>query len=204
MNGYRIPSQTRRTESRVVNSRFVCTLGRADTAIAARAFVDAVKLELADASSTAFAFCAGHGSSVTHGCSDGGEPKGTAGQPMLAVLRGSDLGDVVAVVSRYFGGTKLGTGGLVRSFGDAVRDGLLGLVVEERIERVMLSLQLAYPDYERMLRLMRDQHAELINEAFAEHVTLTLRFAVADVAGAERALRDAAAGRLHFTRTIAV
>ena len=64
----------------------------------------------------------GHGASTTAHCSDDGEPSGTAGRPALSVLQGSGIGDVVLVITRYFGGTKLGTGGLVRAYGDSVRN----------------------------------------------------------------------------------
>ena len=80
-----------------------------------------IKQEFADASHNVPAFVVGYGNAVTAHCNDDGEPSGTAGRPMLAVLQGSGLGDAAVVVTRYFGGTKLGTGGLVRAYGDAVR-----------------------------------------------------------------------------------
>ena len=80
-----------------------------------------LKLEFRDASHNVPAFVIGHGQSIITHCNDDGEPSGTAGRPALAVLQGSGLGDAVVVVTRYFGGTKLGKGGLVRSYGDAVR-----------------------------------------------------------------------------------
>ncbi len=113
---YPIPAETARVEIRVVNSRFIATIGEARSAEEARAFIDGVRGEFHDATHNVYAFRAGYGASVTEGMSDDGEPPGTAGRPALAVLRGADLGDVVLVVTRYFGGTKLGTGGLVRAY----------------------------------------------------------------------------------------
>ncbi|HEY3290002.1 MAG TPA: YigZ family protein, partial [Anaerolineae bacterium] len=117
---YPIPARETQAETIVINSRFISTVGEARTVDEAMAFIKRVKAQHSDASSHAYAFHIGHGASVTDGCNDGGEPGGTAGRPMLAVLQGSGLGDVVAVVSRWYGGTKLGTGGLVRAFSGAL------------------------------------------------------------------------------------
>ncbi|MCX7792579.1 MAG: YigZ family protein, partial [Chloroflexaceae bacterium] len=115
---YPIPAGRARAELLVLNSRFVATAGPAPDVEAAKAFIAAIRQELPGASHHCYAFLAGHGASVIAGMSDDGEPAGTAGRPMLAVLRGSGLGDVVVVVTRYFGGALLGTGGLVRAYGD--------------------------------------------------------------------------------------
>jgi uncharacterized YigZ family protein len=196
----RVPVGTHRTETLVVNSRFVCTIMRAATPDEARACVDAVKGELTDASSTAYAFCAGHGASVTHGCSDGGEPKGTAGQPMLAVLKGSGLADVVAVVSRYFGGTKLGTGGLVRAFGDAVRDALLTLPTEEKIDYTCVQLTLGYADFEPARRLIQTHGATVLEETFEANVVQRIRLPADAWPALQQALIDLTAGRVRIAR----
>src|SRR5688572_19497440 len=113
---YPIPAETTRVEIRVVNSRFIATIAEARTAEDAHAFIAAIRAEFANASHNVYAFRAGYGASVIEGMSDDGEPSGTAGRPALSVLRGADLGDVVLVITRYFGGTKLGTGGLVRAY----------------------------------------------------------------------------------------
>ena len=87
--------------------------------------------------------------------SDDGEPPGTAGRPALAVLRGSGLGDIALVVTRYFGGTLLGTGGLVRAYGDAAKAVLAIAAREEKIERRALRVLLPYSAYEQARRLPR-------------------------------------------------
>src|SRR5690348_4882092 len=118
MTRYRIPAATTRIEHEVSRSRFIATLGNAATVEAARGFIAEIRAEMPDASHHVYAFKVGYGSSVTEGLSDDGEPTGTAGPPVLAVLRGADIGDAALVVTRYFGGTKLGTGGLVRAYSD--------------------------------------------------------------------------------------
>ena len=105
-----IPAREARVEMRVVNSRFIATAGPVFSVEEAKAFVARIKQEFADASHNVPAYLVGHGATVTAHCTDDGEPAGTAGRPVLAVLRGSGLGDVAVVVTRYFGGTKLEIG----------------------------------------------------------------------------------------------
>ena len=193
---YPIPAQTIRVETVVVNSRFICTLGEARTVSDATAFIKRVKAEYHDASSHAYAFRVGYGASVVDGCNDGGEPSGTAGKPMLAVLQGSGLGDAAAVVSRWFGGTKLGTGGLVRAFGGALKAALDVLPRTERVERKTFLLELPYPLFERVRMLVASHHGEIGGEEFGASVLLTLVFTVDDVEPFRAALRELSAGRL--------
>ena len=196
---YPIPAHETRAETLVVNSRFVCIIGEARTAEEAMAFIRRVKLEHADASSHAYAFHVGFGVSVVDGCNDGGEPSGTAGRPMLAVLQGSGLGDVVAVVSRWFGGTKLGTGGLVRAFSGALKAGLEVLPRTERVERRTFLLELLYPLYERVKLLVAAHHGEITESDFGTNVLLTLVFAVDDLQPFNAALRELSAGQLEIS-----
>ncbi len=196
---YPIPAQETRVETVVINSRFVCTVAEARTTEEAIAFIRRVKSELADASSHAYAYHVGFGASVTDGCNDGGEPSGTAGKPMLAVLKGSGLGDVVAVVTRYFGGTKLGTGGLVRAFSGALKAALEQLPRAERVERKTFLLELPYPLYEQAKRLALAHNAAVDGEEFGADVLMTLTFVVDDVQPFANALRDLSAGRLALT-----
>src|SRR5512134_2891681 len=111
---HRIPAGQHRTDIVVVNSRFITTIAPAAMPEDAKRFIASIRAEMPDASHHVYAFRAGYGNSVIEGMSDDGEPSGTAGPPTLAVLRGAGIGDIVLVTTRYFGGTKLGTGGLVR------------------------------------------------------------------------------------------
>lgn len=134
-----------------------------------------VRAELPDASHHVFAYLVGYGASVTAGMSDDGEPGGTAGRPAMAVLRGSGLGDVCVVVTRYFGGTLLGTGGLVRAYGDAVKAVLAELPRTEKVERLALDLRLPYRLYEPM-RLLLEQHGATVEvQQFDVDVRLQVR-----------------------------
>ncbi len=196
MSRYPVPAQKTRIELTVLNSRFIATLAPVFSVDEAKAFIARVKAEFPDASHNVPAYLVGYGDSVTAHCTDAGEPSGTAGRPMLAVLRGSGLGDVAVVVTRYFGGTLLGTGGLVRAYSDAVR-----LVVEStpRAEKVLahtVMLGFGYSYVERMRRLVAAHHGQVLDEDFAAEVTLTARFAVEHLEAFQQALSELTEGRV--------
>jgi uncharacterized YigZ family protein len=189
-----IPDGTARTEIRVSNSRFIGTAGRATSVAEARAFIASVRSAMPDASHHVYAYIIGHGASTTLGMSDDGEPSGTAGRPILAILQGSGLGDVVVVVTRYFGGTLLGTGGLVHAYGDAAKAVLAELPRTEKIERCSLLIVVAYTFYERAKRLAAAHCAVIDSEDFATDVTLAITLPVSERSGLEAALIEATAG----------
>lgn len=192
---YPIPAAETRIELRVSNSRFIATATHTPTVDEAKAFIARMRAEFADANHNVFAYVIGYGATTTLGMSDDGEPAGTAGRPALAVLRGSGLGDVAVVVTRYFGGTLLGTGGLVRAYGDAVRAVLEELPRVEKIERRALLLAISYGQYEQVKRLIAAHNGTITHEEFAADITLTLVFAVDDVPAFADALRDLTAGQ---------
>jgi uncharacterized YigZ family protein len=193
---YPIPAETARIELQVVNSRFIATIGEARTAEEARAFLASVRREFPDATHNVHAFRAGYGESITEGMSDDGEPSGTAGKPALAVLRGADLGDVVLVITRYFGGTKLGTGGLVRAYTQAAQEALTAVPRGERVQRRHALAEVPYALYEQTKRLVSAHQGEIESEDFAGAVTLTLIFALEDCAGFEAELAELSAGQV--------
>src|SRR5690349_11838554 len=135
-NRYLIPAGTHRTEEEINRSRFVTTFGYTPTVEAARAFIETVSNEFGDASHNCWAYVVGPpGSTGQIGMSDDGEPHGTAGRPMLTVLLHSGVGDICAVVTRYFGGTLLGTGGLVKAYSGGVQLALVDLPTIERVPK---------------------------------------------------------------------
>jgi uncharacterized YigZ family protein len=201
MAQYHIPARETRIEIRVVNSRFVATAAPAFTVEDARAFVARIKDEFADASHNVSAYLIGHGSTVIAHAHDDGEPSGTAGRPALAVLQGSGLGDVAVVVTRYFGGTKLGTGGLVRAYGDAVREVLAALPRAMRVPTDTLSFQVPYSLYDRVCLLIEAHHGQILAQDFQVYVSLSARFASPQVSGFTGALRELSNGTIE-ARTI--
>ncbi len=191
-----VPAQHARTEIVVVNSRFIADAAPAFSVDEARAFVQRIRAEFPDATHHVPAYLIGHGNAVIAHCSDAGEPAGTAGRPMLAVLQGSGLGDIVVVVTRYFGGTKLGTGGLVRAYSDAVRAVLEVLPRAEKVYTHTALLEVPYPLYERVRLLVERMRGEVVEVEFAAQVTLTLRFREEDYPAFEGALREFSRGEL--------
>lgn len=194
---YPIPAGTTRIEIRIVNSRFIATIGEAQTVDAAKAFIDEMREEFHDATHNVYAFRVGYGGSITEGMSDDGEPPGTAGRPTLAVLRGADLGDVVVVITRYFGGTKLGTGGLVRAYTQSTQEALAALAITERVEQRQGHVTIPYNVYERVRMLINEQGGTIAEEEFAAEVTLTLVFAIDRIDEFDAALSELTGGRLH-------
>ena len=185
-----------RIEMRVINSRFIATLAPAFSVEEARDFIDRINAEFDDASHNVPVFLIGHGPSVIAHCSDDGEPSGTAGRPVLAVLRGSGLGDVAVVVTRYFGGTKLGTGGLVRAYGDAVREVLKVTPLAEKVETHTVLMAVPYALFEQVRLLISEHGGKILDEDFAVDVTVTARFAVDQFPTFQQALRNFSSGKL--------
>jgi uncharacterized YigZ family protein len=196
MSRYLIPAQETRVEITVVNSRFIATAAPVFSVDEAKAFIARVRDEFADASHNVPAYLIGHGASVIAHCSDDGEPSGTAGRPALAVVRGSDLGDIAVVVTRYFGGTKLGTGGLVRAYGDAVREVLAVLPRAEKVATHTAMMAVPYAYFERVRRTIATHNGQILDEDFAADVTLTARFAVEHFAAFQASLREMSSGQL--------
>jgi uncharacterized YigZ family protein len=194
MERYPIPARQTRTEIEVLNSRFIATIAPAFSIEQARNFIARIKTEFSDATHNVPAYLIGHGSSVTAHCHDDGEPSGTAGRPALAVLSGSGLGDAVVVVTRYFGGTKLGTGGLVRAYGDAVRAVLAVVPRAEKVPVHTVMVALPYPAFERVRLLVAAHGGQILDETFAADVTVTARFAVQQYPAFEQAIQELARG----------
>jgi uncharacterized YigZ family protein len=193
---YRRPAAIHRVELVELKSRFIGTAGRADSAEAARAFIASVRAEMPDASHHVYAFRAGYGKSVTEGMSDDGEPSGTAGPPVMAVLRGADIGDTVIVVTRYFGGTLLGTGGLVRAYGDTAREVLAALPTELNIPKITVGLEMAYPLFNQVKRLIAAHEGVMDDESFTDQVALIVTFPETQLEGFTTELRELTAGQV--------
>ncbi|CAN0626641.1 putative IMPACT family member HI_0722 [Burkholderia multivorans] len=132
------------------------------------------------------------------GMSDDGEPSGTAGRPILEVLRHHDLDGVLGAVVRYYGGVKLGAGGLVRAYTDAIASTLLDAERIERIRMARLAIEIGYPDEARVRRWIEQAGYELVDSAYGMTVRLVMRLPETAVDDARAALFDLAQGRAGF------
>lgn len=193
---YPMPAAETRVEIEVKNSRFIATAAPVVSVDEARAFIARIKAEFRDASHNVPAFLIGYGSTVTAHCHDDGEPSGTAGRPLLAVLQGSGLGDVALVVTRYFGGTKLGTGGLVRAYTDAAKAVLDSLPRAEKVMTHTVNVAVPYALLERVRLLAAAHNGRVLEETFAADVTVTARFTVDRFPAFQEGLRELSHGAL--------
>jgi len=196
IKNYSIPLLEIRREHVVVNSRFIATLAPVFSLDEAQAFIKRIKKEFADASHNVPAYVIGGGNTVSEFCSDDGEPSGTSGKPALAVLRGSGLGDVAVVITRYFGGTKLGTGGLVKAYTESTQMVVNTVERGQRVEVHVAMVAIPYTLLERVRLVVGRNGGEVLGEDFAEDVTLTLQLPVEAMDRFQSELQELSAGKL--------
>jgi len=197
---YPIPAGRSRVEDEIKHSRFITTIAPAPTEEDARVFIDAVRAEFPDATHNCWAYVVGYpGSTRANGASDDGEPSGTAGRPMLGALLGADVGDVAVVVTRYFGGVKLGRGGLVRAYSGGVQRALREMPRAERRPHLRLIVTLPYAAVDVVRRLLEAHEAEVEKDEYGEGAIFAI-FLPEDRRGElERAVRDATSGAAEIT-----
>lgn len=194
-HGYTIPARIHRVEETITRSRFITTLAHAPDGEAAHAFVHRIREEFPDATHHCWAFVAGPpGSTRAIGMSDDGEPHGTAGRPMLTTLLHSEVGEVVAVCTRYYGGTKLGTGGLSRAYSGGVKLALEALPVEERIAQAHLEASFGYPHIDAVQRLLEELGGMVEKETYGAAVRYELLVPEIRLPNFQRALGDITQG----------
>jgi uncharacterized YigZ family protein len=193
---YPVPARTHRVEQVIQRSRFITTLARASDAEAAHAFIVRIRDEFPDATHNCWAFVAGPpGDTAQIGMSDDGEPHGTAGRPMLTALLHGEVGEIVAVCTRYFGGVKLGTGGLSRAYSSSVKQALESLATAERVDRVRLEVALAYTDVDGFRRLAEAHEGIVVDETFGADVSFVVAVPTTGRATFEDALAELTQGR---------
>lgn len=158
-------------EIEVKRSRFICHVERVGTEDQARGVIERVRKQRWDARHNCSAFVLGPDGDVQRS-NDDGEPSGTAGAPMLEVLRGRGVSDVVAVVTRYFGGVLLGAGGLVRAYSESVRVALDDVGVLERRLLQMVDVVADHADSGRLENDLRARNVTILGVDYAERATL--------------------------------
>ncbi len=197
---YLVPARAHRVEEEIKRSRFIATIDRAATVEAALAFIARVSDEFADATHNCWAYVVGPpGSTDRVGMSDAGEPHGTAGRPMLNALLHGGVGEVAVVVTRYYGGTKLGTGGLVRAYTGAVQQALATMPIGERVEWSVVTLAIEYPRVDLVQQLFGVFEAEVLSHAFGTDARYELRLPSGRLAAFRGAVLDATRGQARFS-----
>ncbi|GBC61658.1 YigZ family protein [Desulfonema ishimotonii] len=194
---YPVPRHFHRVEEIIRRSRFITSVAHTPTRDAAKAFIERIRAEFTDANHNCMAFVAGPPASTAQvGMSDDGEPRGTAGRPMLNTLAHSGVGEITAVVTRYFGGIKLGTGGLVRAYSGSVRQALADLPVREKIIPTTVPVIIGYACITPVRRLATAFDAEIIEETYGADVSLTFELPVEKAEDFRAALIDLTHGEL--------
>nr|WP_320051429.1 YigZ family protein [uncultured Desulfuromonas sp.] len=159
-----------------------------------------MQTEFADANHNCWACLIGAPGNPSHcAMNDDGEPHGSAGKPMLTALQHGDIGDITVVISRYFGGIRLGKGGMARAYTDAVMTTLSGLSTKEKIDYRSLLITCDYPFLDSLKRLFNDYEALLEEEQFADLVTLHLRLPQENVEPFHAHVTEMSHGRITIT-----
>ncbi|ARU58959.1 hypothetical protein OLMES_4972 [Oleiphilus messinensis] len=182
LRDYNVPAAPVETEMEVKKSRFIARVYRAETREQAMAWLDVARKDYPDARHHCWAYLLGDPHSPRSvAMSDDGEPGGTAGKPILNVLQHKDVGDIMLIVIRYFGGIKLGAGGLVRAYSASAQQGMDGLETELFIRKQVISVTLDF-QHENVIRHWLNQHdAAVIDNTYAQQVTLKCQLAVVDL-----------------------
>ncbi|MFA3762780.1 IMPACT family protein [Yersinia sp. 2466 StPb PI] len=200
MQPYLIPASPVTISEEIKKSRFITLLAHTSGVSEAKDFVQQVKQQHPTARHHCWAFVAGKPTdSQQLGFSDDGEPSGTAGKPILAQLMGSGIGEITAVVVRYYGGIKLGTGGLVRAYGSGVQQALKQIEVKYKVPQVEYTLQCDYGQLAIVETLLQQVEGQIIRSEYAQFVTLHLSLPATQASQVGDKLRDLSRGTLQLT-----
>ncbi|UTZ26666.1 YigZ family protein [Vibrio campbellii] len=186
---YLIPAQPAQFEEEIKKSVFITYLANTPSVEAAKAFVEQIKTKHSDARHNCWGFVAGRPEdSMKWGFSDDGEPSGTAGKPILAQLSGSGVGEITAVVTRYSGGIKLGTGGLVKAYGGGVQQALKLLQTIEKKITTKLRLELDYGFMPIAQSLMPQFGVVEVDAEYSDQVVLVVEIELREVSAFTQAI----------------
>lgn len=161
------PGEVFRVEQTIKRSRFIASVGHTPGVEEAKAFIEQIKTEFEDARHNCWAYCAGSaGSSDRIGASDDGEPHGTAGRPMLTAVTHSGIGEVTVVVTRYFGGILLGTGGLVKAYQSSVKMALEAVPTRIRTKTKRIKFSVEHRFVNQVLRKIENANGRILEKSF--------------------------------------
>ena len=196
---YPVPAGRHRIEQVIDRSRFRCTIERVRTTEEAQGFVKEMQATYPDATHNCWAYVVGApGSTDRIGMSDDGEPHGTAGRPMLTVLAHSGIGEIAAVVTRWYGGIKLGTGGLVKAYGGAVQEALASLPTAERVDTADMKFEVSYAQVGAVLQLLPTVPAEVLAQEFAAGASFVVRVPRDEIPHLRSIIQDLTRGAAHL------
>ena len=175
-------------------SRFIATVRLVETEEEALAFIEEMKKKYWNATHNCFAYVIGERRECVR-CSDDGEPSGTAGRPMLDVILGEDIYNVAVVVTRYFGGVLLGTGGLVRAYSKAVQEGLAASKVILKQKGIALKITTDYTGLGKIQYIAGERNIPVLDSEYTDKVVMKLLVPVQDVGSVRKAITEGTNGR---------
>lgn len=176
-------------------SRFIATVRPVESEEAALAFLEEMKKKYWDARHNCYVYSVGMNREFTR-CSDDGEPSGTAGRPMLDVVLGEDIYNVAVVVTRYFGGVLLGTGGLVRAYSKAVQEGLAASKVILKQKGIALKITTDYTGIGKIQYIAGERNIPILDSEYTDKVVMKLLVPVQDVGSVQKAVTEGTNGRV--------
>lgn len=185
-------------ELEIKKSRFIADLGRAATEASAQAFLADVVAREPKATHHCWAYVLGDHDQIQRE-SDNGEPSGTAGVPILTVLQRNHLHNTIAVVTRYFGGIKLGAGGLIRAYSNATSTGIEAIGVVKRVRQRAIQLTVDYPNYDRLNHYLKENQITILQTLYTSTVQVTIAVDLAAVTATQQAITDLLNDRLTMT-----
>lgn len=192
---YQIVSRGGSGEITEKKSRFIATVGAVESEEEAASFIEAVKKKYYDARHNCSAYIIGRNREIIK-YSDDGEPGGTAGKPILEVITGAGLVNTVIVVTRYFGGTLLGTGGLARAYTQAAQEGLAASETVTMRYGEEININAAYSDAGKIKHLIALHQLEILNAVYTESVEFLVRLPIEKSESFSRELLEATAARI--------
>lgn len=172
---YHQPLAAIQHELKVKGSRFIADIFPIQSEAEALEKLEAVRKREHGATHHCYAFSLGTGDDLVHRVNDDGEPAGTAGKPIYAVLAGAGITNVLAVVTRYFGGTKLGKGGLIRAYGGVVQEALPLLRTEKFIPMIVMSCDASFEQSNLVYRIIETYSAQLVDQQYSDHVSISFK-----------------------------
>ena len=184
-----------RFEEEIKKSRFICNLKRVTTEEAAREFITAIKKQHHKANHNVSAFTIGNHQEIQRS-SDDGEPSGTAGVPMLEILKKRELTNLVAVVTRYFGGIKLGAGGLIRAYAGSVNHAIDAIGCVKIVEQTQLDLHLDYGLFNHVSRHLASAGLAIADSVFTDRVVISVFADTAEIEQLKENLTEQFHGKL--------
>ena len=178
-------------------SRFIAHVQSVSSVEEAQDYIEGIRKKYWDARHNCYAFSVGVENPVTR-FSDDGEPGGTAGKPILEVILGSEIRNIVIVVTRYFGGTLLGTGGLVRAYTDASREGIKNTTVVEKIPGIRVMISTDYTDLGKIQYLLAQNQGMTEDSIYTDQVTIQAILPMEEKEAICKKLVDATSGRVNI------